>query len=144
MQLTHLIYCSATTEENISKEALEALLESSRQNNKKIDVTGILLFHKGSFFQVLEGDKEVINNLYNKISRDPRHTDIKKVVEEPIEERAFEKWSMAYPKVTTDDLRSIKGLNDFFLAGNSYLDLGEGRAKILLAAFKDGKWHPAN
>ncbi|MBB6519827.1 BLUF domain-containing protein [Pseudoteredinibacter isoporae] len=140
MELTHCIYCSATTEEELSAEGLEAILEQSRTNNQKCDVTGILLFESGAFFQVLEGDEAVVDALYRKIEMDPRHQRVTKLISEPIEERAFGEWSMGYPKVSTKDLQEIEGLNDFFARGNSFMDLEEGRAKVLLDAFKKGKW----
>lgn len=140
MELIHCIYCSATTEEELSAEGLEAILEQSRTNNQKCDVTGILLFESGAFFQVLEGDEAVVDALYRKIEMDPRHQRVTKLISEPIEERAFGEWSMGYPKVSTKDLQEIEGLNDFFARGNSFMDLEEGRAKVLLDAFKKGKW----
>jgi len=48
---------------------------------------------------------------------------------------------MGYPRVTKQDLQEISGLNDCFVQGKSFMDLEEGRAKVLLEAFKDGKWH---
>lgn len=47
---------------------------------------------------------------------------------------------MGYSKITTKELAEIPSLNDFFAKGMSYLELGEGRAKTLLGAFKEGKW----
>ncbi len=140
MELIHCIYCSAITEEELSAENLEEILEQSRNNNQKCDVTGILLFESGAFFQVLEGDRAVVEALYRKIEGDPRHQRVTKLISEPIEERAFGEWSMGYPKVTTKELQEIEGLNDFFARGNSFMDLEEGRAKVLLEAFKKGQW----
>lgn len=71
MELTHCIYCSVATDEDLSKEQLEDILEQSRRNNKGVDITGILLFDSGSFFQVLEGDKEVIGALSKKLPKTP-------------------------------------------------------------------------
>jgi len=47
---------------------------------------------------------------------------------------------MGFPRVTSKDLAEIPGLNDFFGQASSYLEIGEGRAKTLLAAFKEGQW----
>lgn len=41
-----------------------------------MQVTGILLFNGTEFFQVLEGEEEVIDALFCHISNDPRHTEI--------------------------------------------------------------------
>jgi hypothetical protein len=47
---------------------------------------------------------------------------------------------MGYPEITIEDLANIPGLNDFFSNGNSYLELGECRAKSLITAFKEWLW----
>ncbi|MCG8429084.1 MAG: BLUF domain-containing protein [Chromatiales bacterium] len=140
MDLVHCIYCSASTNEALSSEELEVLLEESRKNNEALNVTGMLLYHAGSFFQVLEGERAVVEGIYDKITKDSRHADLIKLIVEPIEERAFAKWTMGYPRVSAADLATIPGLNDFFTKGGSFLELEEGRAKTLLAAFKEGQW----
>jgi hypothetical protein len=47
---------------------------------------------------------------------------------------------MGYPELSTEELANIPGLNDFFTSGDSFLDIGEGRAKTLISAFKEGRW----
>jgi acylphosphatase len=140
MDLVHCIYCSASTAPNVSEADLEAILEKSRQNNAKTGITGILLYRNGSFFQVLEGDRSAVETLFNTIDADTRHLRVTKIVLEPITERAFASWTMGYPKITSKELARISGLNDFFLRGESYMEIGEGRAKTLLAAFKEERW----
>ena len=63
-----------------------------------------------------------------------------KLIEEPLEKRSFADWSMGYSEVTRSELASIPGLNDFFFERSSFEGLEAGRAKALLAAFRDGKW----
>jgi Sensors of blue-light using FAD len=140
MELVHCIYCSASTAGDLNPAQLSVLLDKCRSSNAKREVTGMLLYQHRSFFQVLEGDRSTIENLFEKISADPRHERVIKVIQEPIAERAFASWSMVYPRITTKKLAKIPGLNDFFGSANSYLELGQGRAKTLLAAFKEGKW----
>ncbi|MCV6612494.1 MAG: BLUF domain-containing protein [Amphritea sp.] len=141
MELVHSMYCSVAKDPELSSESLEEILEQSRTNNARQNITGILLFDSGSFFQVLEGDREQIEALLKRIKFDSRHTQMTLLITEPIEERSFGEWSMGYPKVTKEDLQSISGLNDFFAAGQSFMQLEQGRAKTLLEAFKKGRWH---
>jgi hypothetical protein len=140
MELVHCIYCSASTGAELSRVELQKLLEECRRNNSKADVTGMLLYQNRSFFQVLEGDRSVVEALYEKISGDQRHQRALKLILEPIEERAFAAWSMGCPTLSSGQLGQIPGLNDFFARGSSSLELGEGRAKTLLQAFSEGKW----
>ena len=139
MELVHCIYCSASTHA-FSPSDLAFLLTQCRQNNSKAGLTGMLLYSDGTFFQVLEGDRAAVEALLEKLPKDKRHDRITKIVLEPIEERAFAQWTMGYPKITKRELAAIPGLNDFFGQSLSFMDLGEGRARTLLGAFKDGKW----
>jgi pyruvate-formate lyase-activating enzyme len=88
----------------------------------------------------LEGDRPVIEALYERIARDRRHKRTTMIIVEPIAERAFSQWTMGCPTLSAGELAQIPGLNDFFTRRTSYLELGEGRAKALLAAFTEGRW----
>lgn len=138
--LVHCIYCSASANGAFTPRELEDILIVSRKNNQLNNVTGILLYFNGSILQVLEGNRLIVESLFNKISLDKRHAKISKLIFEEIERRDFAQWTMGFPKITTDELSRIPGLNDFFVKGNSYLELGEGRAKKLLSAFREGQW----
>ncbi len=140
MELVHCIYCSASTVGELDPAALSTLLDKCRNSNAQREVTGMLLYQNRSFFQVLEGDKSTVEALFEKISADPRHDRVTKILQEPIAERAFGSWTMGYPRITKVELAQIPGLNDFFGSASSYLELGEGRAKKLLSAFKEGRW----
>jgi hypothetical protein len=56
----------------------------------------MLLYQNGTFMQMLEGEKQPVLNLYDKITKDDRHTGIHTVLEGDIEERNFEDWSMGF------------------------------------------------
>jgi hypothetical protein len=140
MSLAHCVYCSAATQTPLGSAELESLLAECRLNNSRADVTGILLYQSGSFFQVLEGEPATVEALFEKISLDKRHHQTKKIIFEPLDARSFAAWTMGFPKITSKELATIPGLSDFFHYGTSYIELGQGRAKALLAAFKDGQW----
>ena len=117
--LIHIVYSSASEVEFTSAELLE-LLRIAREKNAKAAVTGILLYYNRSFFQVLEGPEAAVKSIYEKISKDSRHAKMLKIIEEPVENRAFQSWTMGYANMKIKDLKSIPGLNDFFNRG-SYL-----------------------
>lgn len=77
------------------------ILMQSRKNNPKIEVGGVLYFSNNYFFQCLEGEQDVVNDLYQRISTDPRHKDIQTLSVKRINQRMFSNWSMKY--VTTED-----------------------------------------
>lgn len=137
--LSHLIYAS-TAVSKMGQPELRVILDSARIVNAQLDVTGVLLHSDGSFFQVLEGDAEIIDSLYAKIGRDKRHKNTVLIVREPIASRSFADWSMGFASLTSKDVAGIVGANDFFQRKSCFHQLNTGRARKLLAAFADGRW----
>lgn len=74
---------------------LKEILAVSRKNNPLLGIGGALCFLDGVYLQLLEGEAVAVDALYRKIETDPRHTDIKMLVHEPIAQREYPKWSMA-------------------------------------------------
>lgn len=137
--LIHIIYASEE-DQILTDDVVFEILAKSRENNRKLNVTGMLLKDGASFFQVLEGEEAVVNRLFNRIEKDSRHKNIVKIICEAIPERTFADWSMGYAKVSREELSKIEGLNDFFLRHSCLTEIDTGRAKKLLKAFADGKW----
>jgi len=137
--LIHLIYSSAATRPFQDDDLME-LLEVSRAKNAQHDITGMLLHENGSFFQILEGPSEAVDRLFKRISQDDRHTKVVIIIREPIAKRSFGAWTMGFPSIDSEELDEIIGLNDFFSGGSSFTSINSGRAKKLLAAFRDGRW----
>ena len=71
MYLCRLIYASYANRE-FSGPELDELLLVSRHNNARASLTGVLFTHGRHFFQVLEGERTRVNELYHRIARDPR------------------------------------------------------------------------
>ncbi|HPM76264.1 MAG TPA: diguanylate phosphodiesterase [bacterium] len=138
-KLIQLIYSSAASH-LFNRRQLTDLLLKARAKNDKLGITGILLYTEGSFFQVLEGEAETVDAMFATISADDRHTQVTLILRETISSRFFGDWTMAYAQLSSEEVNVILGLNDFFHTGRSYAQLGEGRAKKLLAAFKEGRW----
>ncbi|WP_405412880.1 BLUF domain-containing protein [Maribacter sp. Asnod1-A12] len=90
-----LTYESVATNK-ISGTEMEELLEKARANNLRDDITGCLIYYKGGFVQLLEGSKEKIETLYDKIKKDPRHKNVTLFSDDEISKRTFPNWGMAY------------------------------------------------
>lgn len=97
-QLFRLVYTSARTSK-CTDEDIEEILENSRRNNAKLNVTGILVHTSDRFLQVLEGEKDVIMPLYNKIEKDDRHGGSNMRFCKPVDKRHFADWEMAGKKI---------------------------------------------
>jgi hypothetical protein len=100
----------------------------------------MLLYSENNFFQVLEGEPAVVDELFQTISQDERHMKMVTIIREPIAKRSFGEWTMGFADLTSSDLQEITGLNDFFGEGSTIAQLNAGRAKKLLNAFKEGRW----
>jgi len=103
----------------LADNELEDLLATCRENNEKLNVTGMLMYIDGKFIQVLEGDKEEINNLFGTIVTDPRHKKISKIIEGRTFERNFPEWNMGFKSLSGKDFESLSGFNnieDYFKA----------------------------
>ena len=100
-QLLRMVYVStALNQVNASGGAVQTdigrILMQSRKNNPKVEVGGVLYFSNNYFFQCLEGEQEVVNHVYQKISTDPRHTNIQTLSVKRVDRRQFSNWSMKY------------------------------------------------
>jgi acylphosphatase len=137
--LYHLIYASKQDNE-FTQDTMIEFIATLRQANKKTSITGMLLCEDGTFFQVIEGDKESLNKLFANIVRDKRHSQVTKIIFEAIPERYFSTWSIGFPSISKIEFSSAESTNDFFQLGTCLSELFDGRAKKLLAAFSDGRW----
>ena len=59
----------------------------------------MLIYNGSSFFQLLEGRKETVEDLFGRIKTDDRHIEIKRYHSGAIEHRSFETWAMAYRRL---------------------------------------------
>jgi hypothetical protein len=95
MALSQLIYISRSLLERQIERGLGAIQTSSARNNGDLSVSGLLLYSGGHFLQILEGREAVVERVFQKISGDPRHTDVTRLICQRIESRLFENWKMA-------------------------------------------------
>lgn len=95
MSLIRLVYTSLVSG-TLSNWDIELILESARKNNFDQGVTGILYFNNNHFLQCLEGDREKVNALYNKIVNDERHHKVVILDYQEVHCRDFNDWSMGY------------------------------------------------
>ncbi len=91
--LVRLMYASRATA-SVNPDSLAAILKKSKANNPALGVTGVLCFSGGIFLQVLEGGRNTVSQLYNRIAGDARHDDVVLMSYEEIGERRFASWSM--------------------------------------------------
>ena len=140
-QKLFLLAYTSIASHHMTHEELLALLAQSRKNNLHTDITGMLLYMEGCFFQVIEGEPEQLERLFDKIAKDHRHHDVMKLILEPVEARCFENWTMGFQHITEDELNSIVGLTDFLDRDNGgFNGMETSRARQLIDFFREGRW----
>lgn len=132
--LKHLVYISSATQ-LFTREGLEELLNTARENNSREHVSGMLLYRGGNFIQVLEGPSSAVDQIFASIEQDSRHKDVTVLLDEAITRCDFRDWSMAF---NGNDQEKIEGLSDFLkpYASRDELKMPEGTVKKLLSRFK--------
>ncbi len=94
MKLKRIKYISSFAKE-LSREEIDKLVADAAAHNKEKEITGFLATSGNMFFQVLEGPREAVDELYLKILGDERHTNVMLLREEQVpDRRIFPDWSM--------------------------------------------------
>lgn len=80
----------STADRHLTDEEVKTLLKSSKTWNNNHHITGLMLYSSGNFFQVLEGEKEMICDLFKRIKKDQRHYNLIKIFEKEITKTAYD------------------------------------------------------
>lgn len=111
--LVSLVYSSTATRP-FDDDELAGLLAVSRARNAERNITGMLLYREREFIQILEGTRADVDSLMADIAGDRRHSDVRVLLEEPLHERRFEKWTMGYRPLVAAQPEMLDGYRDSF------------------------------
>jgi hypothetical protein len=117
----HIIYHSlATGPDGIGPEELAALLRQARAYNQAHRLTGLLLYTATTkeFVQVLEGPRDEVEAIYQKIAQDKRHKHAFVLHQATATNRMFPDWRMGFVAAETQDLRTTTGFFPLVKAPN--------------------------
>jgi len=78
----------------VSRDVLPNIAESSQRNNAELEITGLLLYSGDHFVQLIEGPREHLTSVYDRICADPRHTAVRRLINSDCTRRLFGQWSM--------------------------------------------------
>jgi hypothetical protein len=133
-----IVYVSDATE-LFDDDDLSAILASSRSNNLLTQVTGMLLYRDGRFLQVLEGPESFVRGRMAVIAADPRHTEVRVLLEENIDQRRFPHWTMRHETSGIEMSKKILGFERMFTNAGDDGDRSEAiRAlRTLIRWFQD-------
>lgn len=113
---------------SLTKREVGNIGNISQTNNSREGITGILLSCNGIFFQILEGEEDSIDRLYEKILQDDRHNQILCLKSElNVTERSFPQWSM--------EVISLDENNDILMQPIKILLQTLGESQTILASY---------
>jgi len=124
-----IMYSSQATEPMTATD-LEKILTDAQAGNEARNVTGVLVYVDGVFFQLLEGDQAVVRNLMANIASDTRHQSVKVFYEAQVDVRAFESWSMAYLSATAEQMSKWAGLPGTATVEELLTDISRGPHRV--------------
>ncbi len=103
--LATFVYCSRAAQ-GVDDVAVDRIIEWSQRRNVARDITGVLVFGSGVFFQWIEGPPDQVENLIASLNGDPRHYDIV-ALDRSVEkrDRLYPNWEME--RVGADDIRAV-------------------------------------
>ncbi|WP_428390680.1 BLUF domain-containing protein [Lichenicoccus sp.] len=129
-QFYRVLYCSRNFipgSSDIVAAEVQSILDVSRRNNLRAGVTGGLLFSAGCFAQVLEGPMDAVEDAFERIQCDGRHSEVTVLQAGPIASRDFPDWSMAFAGTKGDGALAGVTLASAFSgqtsAGHGLLDM---------------------
>ncbi|TGD81541.1 BLUF domain-containing protein [Hymenobacter wooponensis] len=106
--MNHIVYMSRAVRP-LSDQDLQELLDQCRRDNALHNVTGVLFYSHGNIAQLIEGESSIIDPLYERISRDGRHSNVTQLVNKPIPSRSFPDWSMAFHPLESEGFTALGG-----------------------------------
>lgn len=143
MSLCQIVWISEAVK-NYSEDELLALLKKSRANNLRAGVTGLLLYHQGSFMQFMEGEEETVLAIYNnRIVPSRLHRKVTLLLKIERAEKLFSNWSMGFMATDSKLANTVPGFTEFVRTKRSFLEL-EGdhdRLNKIIDGFHAGRWH---
>lgn len=64
--------------------SIAQILGASDINNRRDELCGLLIFHRGQFMQLIEGRRTDLDRLLTRLRADPRHENIRMLVDENV------------------------------------------------------------
>jgi hypothetical protein len=90
-----LIYVSLANDILRSRAERQNLRIHAQIQNKRREISGVMLYSNGVIVQVLQGDEATVRTCFARIETDNRHRDVQVLRAAAIAHRTFADWSMA-------------------------------------------------
>lgn len=98
--MRYVISYVSTVHPQASNYDIAKLMDFIKTNNNILNITGILIYSDGNFFQILEGEKFLIKMLFDKIKKDVRHYNIIKMLDKEIKVNSFSEYNSSFTVIS--------------------------------------------
>ena len=88
--MRHSISYVSTAASDMTNTQVKTLFEQTVTKNNSLGISGFLICSERNFFQLIEGDKDIVSNLYSIIRDDPRHHNLITIVDKPVVCKPFD------------------------------------------------------
>ena len=97
---------------DLTADDIEAIHRTAREVNALEGITGLLIFNGTHFLQIVEGAPQAVDDLMDKLRRDPRHNGIEIRDARDISARSFPDWSMELVRVSASYFEAKEKVSD--------------------------------
>ena len=111
MTLKSLTYTSLARLD-LTADDIEAIQRTAREVNALEGITGLLIFNGTHFLQIIEGAPQAIDDLVERLRRDPRHGGLEVRDQREVTERSFPDWSMELVRVSASYFDAKDAVSD--------------------------------
>jgi hypothetical protein len=136
-ELIHVVYVSAASPD-ISEHDTVKFLNEVRKENRKHDVSGMMLYVGGWTLLLLEGEPAHVDAASAALFSDRRA--MKMIVREPVAEREFPEWIMGFETVGPLEASLLLGEPLLFDATTRIPHIDAASAKTLLSIIGRRRW----
>ncbi|MBL4673071.1 MAG: BLUF domain-containing protein [Arenicella sp.] len=84
------------------------MFSAARKKNAELQITGLISCRSGYYIQHLEGDNNIVDQLFSKIKSDSRHHQVTVLFEFEIAQRSFPEWNMKLVATANEDASFLK------------------------------------
>lgn len=100
-----IVYTSEfTLEESEAESVLTDIASKAKLNNPLMEITGLLFYHNRRFVQIIEGEKNSLEDLMSILDEDRRHKNVERIIDQETHKRGFKQWNMDTFNLSSSDI----------------------------------------
>tara|TARA_R110002020_G_scaffold211682_3_gene417941 strand:- start:814 stop:1227 length:414 start_codon:yes stop_codon:yes gene_type:complete len=103
--MTYSIVYISSAADSLTKNDIQDVFNFTLDWNLDNNISGFLVYKNQSFIQLLEGDEQVLKELFERIKNDERHCNIIPIIQQNLPYKSFEGYQTSFLVSNTDKLQ---------------------------------------